>query len=168
MGLRGVVYIALLTLMGCVALYVLLAPKNPFNPAEAALFNGLDQLVSESDPTPADFVDAFGLPTECGSGDCYIEKWPNPALGNPRVRLSQEVGGSIFTIELDRVCVRTDRVTVKYRGGKIESLCDHGPCPTYAVWSDWGIMAFDWPRKPSNCVGEIVINTGRLFRDNAP
>lgn len=168
MSWRGILYMALLTLVAGAALFLLLAPKAPFNPAETKLFDGLDQLISEDHPTPADFVDAFGLPTECRSGDCYIENWSNPALGNPGVRLSQEVGGSTFAIELDRVCVRTDRVTAKYRGGKLENFCNHGPCADYALWSDWGVMAFDWPRKPSNCVGNVVINTGKLFRDSAP
>ncbi len=168
MGWRGFLHITLLTLLVGGSILFWLAPKDPFNPAETALFDGLDQLVSKSDPAPADFVDAFGLPAECISGDCYIERWPEPALGNPLVRMSQEVGGSIFEIQLDRVCVRTDRVTVKYRGGKIERFCDHGSCPSYALWSDWGVMAFDWPRKPSNCVGNVFINTGKLFRDNAP
>lgn len=154
----------MLTLLVGGSLLFWLAPKDPFNPAERVLFDGLDQLVSKSDPAPADFVEAFDLPAECRSGDCYVEKWPKPALGNPRVRLSPEVGGSIFEIQLDRVCVRTDRVTVKYRGGKIESFCRDAYCPSYATWHDWGLTAFDWPRKPSNCVGSVVINSGKLFR----
>lgn len=162
MGRRGFLHITLLTLIGGGAVLFWLAPKDTFNPAETALFDGLDQLVSERNPAPADFVDAFGLPAECRSGDCYVEGWSQPVLGNPRVRLSQEVGGSIFEIKLDRVCVRTDRVTVKYPGGKIESLCSHGSCPKYAVWSDWASWRLTgrksrqtasemWASIPANC-----------------
>lgn len=164
MGWRGFVHIALFTLIAGAVLFFLLAPKDPFNPAEQALFDRLDGLISGGTPATDDFVEAFGLPERCRSGDCYIRKLPMPTLGNPSIYLRRGPEENIMSIDLDRVCVRTDRVTVKYRGGTIRHFCDHGFCPSYAVQSSWGIMDFDWPRKPSTCAEAVTLNTERLFR----
>lgn len=162
MGWRGFLHMAFLTLAAGGALFFWLAPKDPFNPAEEALFERLDEVNPEHELTAADFVEAFGLPDKCRSGDCYVEESAIPALGGPTLNLRRGDGGAIFTIEgLDRVCIRTDRVAVKYPGGKIEDNCLDASCPSYNIRQEEGLLGFYWPNRPSNCVRDIVINAER-------
>ncbi|WP_411338805.1 hypothetical protein V6U71_12660 [Sphingopyxis sp. J-6] len=165
MDWRGFLHVALLTLAVGGALFFWLAPKDAFNPAEAALFERLDKVNPDHELTAADFVEAFGLPDKCRAGDCYVEKSAIPALGGPRLHLRRGDGGAIFTIQgLDRVCIRTDRATVKYPGGKIEDNCRDASCPSYNIRQREGLLGFLWPDRKSNCIRDIVINTERWFR----
>lgn len=160
---RAFAHIVLLTLVSGGALHWWLAPKNPFNAAEDLLFDRLDALPSRGELKTEDVVEAFDLPQSCRSENCFAQL-AMPALGNPQAHLRRGFDGIIFSVELNRVCIRTDRVTVRYRGGKIESFCDHGWCPSYGVRPDWGILSFDWPKRPSNCVEEVVLNSESYFR----
>lgn len=165
MGWRGFLHIVVLTLATGGALFFWLAPKDPFNSAEEALFERLDDVNPEHRLTVEDFVEAFELPDKCRSGDCYVEGSPIPALGGPDLNLRRGDGGAIFTIEgLDRVCIRADRVAVKYPGGKIEDNCMDARCPSYNIRRREGLTGFYWPDRPLNCIRDIVVNTERWFR----
>lgn len=165
MGWRGFFHIAVLTLAFGGALFFWLAPKDPFNPAEEELFERLDGVTRGHRLRTEDFVEAFSLPDKCRSGDCYVERSSIPSLGGSAMHLRRGDGGTIFTIErLDRVCVRTDRVAVKYPGGKIEDNCMDSSCPSYNIRQRWGLLGFYWPDRQSNCIRNIVINTERWFR----
>lgn len=166
MGWRGFLHIALLTLVAGGVLLFWLTPKDPFNLAEQSLFDGIDHIASQRASAPRDFVEAFDLPDACRSGNCYLEKSPVPALGGSTMHLRQGEDGLIFTIEnLDRVCIRTDRALVKYRGGKIEDNCMDASCPSYNIRRDWGLLGFYQPARGSNCIRSIVVNSERWFRE---
>lgn len=132
---------------------------------ETAMFDRIDEVIANGEPSADHIVDTFDLPDKCRSTGCFFNR--NPLTDEPldRGSLSSNDEGLIFVMEgLGEDCIRLGRVEAKFGPGEIEESCFDAACWYYGTQHEWGILSFELEKPTSRCVSSVVINSKAQHR----
>jgi len=130
------------------------------NASERALFERLERVLAEGNPSAAGVIETFGLPPDCAGPMCDFNPSeavsPGFAAGNLRVTAS----GLILILERPRgQCIRADLAAARFGADWIDQSCHHAECWYRQARRDWGILSFGVDTPGARCVTSVVINT---------
>ena len=153
----------LLIAMGLAALVVVglwWSQNRSLTSEEHVLFSKLDAALVNKPPRAIDVIEAFNLPNDCRTQNCYFQDHNFGVLHVERGSLRHGPENLIFVLEgFGNNCIRSDRVRSYFDTGEPRPSCYDAVCWYTEAQHSWGILTFEVKEPSSHCVASAVINS---------